>query len=213
MERENQNRLKSWLNILKKKKKTIVTREPRKNIGYLGKLLQQILQGKIKIPGVALQYIMTAERAIHQEEIIVSSLKKGKVIISDRCFWSAIPYGIFDKGQEFDENTKVILAAQSILSMYHQFIIPDITFYLDISPEEAVSRFEKEQNHKEKKEIYEETDHLKKILMGYKWLLREFANEFTIINGRKPIDEVTKNMIKIIEEKMLINRSQITNSK
>ncbi|RJQ36301.1 dTMP kinase [Candidatus Microgenomates bacterium] len=177
----------------------VCTGEPRKRVGVVGELIYKILRGKVKIPSVAFQYLFSADRAIHHEELIIPALKDGKYVISDRSFWSAIPYGILDKmGEEnYDfQMGKVILSAQSILSMYHQFIIPDITFYLDVPVEVAVKRMADENKQKE---IYEKTEKLDKIIAGYKWLVKEFPKEFVIIDGKKSADEVTKELIKRID--------------
>lgn len=183
--------------LKKQKVPYISTAEPRKKDGVVGRLIHQILEDKVKIPSVAFQYLFSAERAIHHEELIIPSLKSGKWVISDRSFWSAIPYGIMDKmigegKKEYDYNDgKVILAAQSILSMYHQFVVPDITFYLDVTTKEAMKRI----SGKKIKEIYEKKEKLDKIIKGYKWLVKEFPGEFVVINAEKSVEEVQKEII------------------
>ncbi|MCL5970325.1 MAG: hypothetical protein M1450_02405, partial [Patescibacteria group bacterium] len=49
----------------------VCTAEPRKEEGVVGKLIQQILEAKTKIPPVAFQYLFSAERSIHHEERII----------------------------------------------------------------------------------------------------------------------------------------------
>lgn len=177
----------------KQGKKVVATREPRKNVGVIGDLIQKILHGETSIPPVAFQYLFSADREIHHEELILPSLKDGKVVISDRCFWSAIPYGMLDREGDFNEETgKYMLVAQSILSLYHQFTVPDQTFYLDISLNVAMKRI---QESGSKTEIYEDSKKLEKTLKGYMWLLQEFPKEFTIINGEKSVEEVTQEII------------------
>ncbi len=183
---------------LQKKGHTVVqTREPRKDVGVIGKLIQEILHGKEKVPPVAFQYLFTADREIHHEELIKPSLKSGKTIVSDRCFWSAVPYGILDRGGDLEENSgKFILMAQSILSMYHQFTVPDITFYLDIPLDVAMKRLKSMQGQWE---IYEDEEKLKKTIKGYNWLLKEFPKEFTIVDGQKSVEEVHKEILAAVD--------------
>ncbi len=182
----------------KQGKEVVVTGEPRKDKGIFGKLIQEILLSKKKIPSVAFQYLFSADRAVHQEELIIPSLKEGKIVLSDRCFWSAVPYGIMDhmmgKGQKdySFEMGKVILTAQSVLSFYHQFLLPDKTLYLDISLETAMKRI---QEGNKEKEIYEDREKLEKIMLGYQWLAKEFPKEITVIDGEKSVEEVTKEII------------------
>ncbi len=176
------------------------TREPRKNVGVIGKLIGEILHGNEKIPPVAFQYLFTADREIHHEELITPSLKAKKVIVSDRCFWSAVPYGILDRDGGLDENTaQYILVAQSILSMYHQFTIPDVTFYLDIPLAIAMGRIKSKER---KGEIYEDKKKLSKIIEGYNWLLKKFENEITLVNGEQSVKEVTEEIIRILNSKL-----------
>src|SRR3989344_1181864 len=177
-------------------RQVVKTREPRKNVGVIGELIQKILHGKTKIPPVAFQYLFTADREIHHEKLILPSLTQGKTVISDRCFWSAVPYGILDRDGDLDENTaQYLLVAQSILSMYHQFKIPDKTFYLDIPLDTAVERINQGNGEDE---IYEDRKKLSKILKGYNWLLKKFPDEFTVVDGSKPVEEVTDEIIRSI---------------
>lgn len=181
----------------KQGKEVIKTREPR-NDGLVGSLVRKILSEQIKVPSVALQYLFSADRAIHHEEIVIPALKAGKVVISDRCFWSAIPYGIMDtimdkKEGKYDFKTgEIILVAQSILSLYHQFTTPDKTFYLDVSIDTGMQRLNKEGKTTE---IYEKKDKLEKILSGYKWLVEKFATEIIVVDAEQPVEKVTEAII------------------
>ncbi|HVF69696.1 MAG TPA: dTMP kinase, partial [Xanthomonadales bacterium] len=180
----------------KQGKEVVKTREPRKDEGVIGKLIQKILNGKTKVPSVAIQYLFSADRGMHHAELIEPALKEGKIVISDRCFWSAVPYGVLDLAGDFDKNTaNYILISQSILSMYHQFTAPDLTIYLDIPVERAMDRLSKKAHAKE---IYEEKKKILKAKEGYDWLLREFPKEFKIINGAQSVEAVTEEIIKII---------------
>src|SRR3989344_1239591 len=118
----------------KKQGKTVAqTREPRKE-GLVGDIIQKVLTGQVKMSLVALQYLFSTDRVLHHEEVIIPALKQGKVVISDRCFWSAIVYGILDRdaGKYDFKSADFLLMAHCVLSMYHQFIIPNYTFYLKV---------------------------------------------------------------------------------
>ena len=177
----------------KQGRKVIKTREPRKDEGLIGKLIQQILLGKTKVPSVAFQYLFSADREMHHKELILPALEKGDVVISDRCFWSAIPYGILDKEEEPNRATvDRYMVAQSILSMYHQFTIPDYTFYLDLPLTVAMQRIERADSAEE---IYEDEKKLEKVIYGYQWVLKEFPKELIIVDARKSVDEVTEKIL------------------
>lgn len=183
----------------KQGKEVIVTREPRKT-GLIGELVHKVLLGKEKLPTVAIQYLFSADRSAHHQELVLPSLKAGKVVVTDRCFWSAIVYGILDRtGGRYDKSdADLLLITQSILSVYHQFTVPDYSFYLKISVEESIQRL----NAKEaEKEIYEEEDKIAKVFTGYDYLKDRFSEEITVINGEQPIEKVTKEIIAKIKEK------------
>ncbi len=179
--------------LIKKGKEVFLTKNPTDS--PLGKFIRKMLQGKIDIPLVSFQYIFSADRQIQQLDI-VEHLKKGDTVISDRYFWSSVAYGVADKeGVDYENSAKQEVIAQSILSMYNQFIVPDVTFYLDASIKTGLSR--RHDTDKEK-ELYENTEKLKKIEKGYKWLLQEFPKEFAIINAERTKKEVHKEIMKLL---------------
>ncbi|MBI3092936.1 MAG: dTMP kinase [Candidatus Levybacteria bacterium] len=178
--------------------KTVVqTREPRKE-GLIGDIVQKVLTGQQKVPSVALQYLFSTDRVLHHEDVILPALKKGKIVVSDRCFWSAIVYGILDRtrGSYNYKDADLILIAHSILSMYHRFTVPDHTFYLKVSLVTAILRIGKKDDVKE---IYEDKEKLKKLIEGYEWLATKFPQEITIVDGEKSVEEVAREIVEQIK--------------
>lgn len=175
-------------------KEVVVTREPRKE-GLIGDLVQKVLTGQEKVPTISIQYLFSADRAAHHEELVLPALKEGKVVITDRCFWSAIVYGILDRtGGNYDTNdADLLLINQSILSMYHQFTVPDYTFYLKISLATSLGRLGQKDDVKE---IYEDKSKLEKIIEGYAYLKNRFSGEIIEIDGEGEEDEVTAEIIR-----------------
>ncbi len=174
-------------------KEVVLVREPRKK-GLVGDIVQKVLTGKVAVPPQALQYLFSTDRVIHHAEVIEPALKAGKVVITDRCFWSAVVYGILDKtssGYKFSEGDQLLIS-QSILSMYHQFIVPDHTFYLKISLKESMERLG---GKSDTIEIYEDESKIKKIIKGYDWIIERFPKEFITINGQQDAKQVTEEMI------------------
>jgi len=180
-------------------REVVTTREPRKE-GLIGDLVQKVLLGKEKLPSVSLQYLFSADRSAHHEELVLPALKEGKIVISDRCFWSAIVYGILDRtGGAYDkDDADLLLISQSILSMYHQFTVPDSTFYLKIRLETAFGRLS---SKADEKEIYEDKDKLKKLITGYEYLLQKFPEEIVVVDGEGDMGEVTKRLIEKVQLK------------
>jgi len=178
----------------KKGKNVFLTKEPTKK-PPIGVLIHSFLLRKIKLPKVSLQYLFASDRAMHMEKFVEPSLQKGKVVISDRCFWSSVAYGILDKIENSGKlnSEDLILVSQSILSMYHQFIVPDVTFYIKISAQTAVSRLSK---MGKQKEYYETLEKLIKIKSGYDWLVGKFGKEIVFIDGEQSVEKVTAEILK-----------------
>lgn len=168
------------------------THEPRRDT-VVGTLIHEILQSEVKVSPVSLQYLFAADRAIHQEQMVLPALEAGKVVISDRSFWSSIPYGLLDRFEAgHEENGDRLLAALSILSMYHEFVAPDVAIYLDVSTGVASDRL----SHLNRKaEIYENSDKLDKIRNGYEWLFEKFPEVFTRIHGENDETEITQEIL------------------
>ncbi len=194
----------------KKGKRVVVTSEPRKEGSAVGKLIGEILQSRIKVPSASLQYLYTAERIVNHKDVVEPSLKSGKVVLSHRCLWSNVPYGLLDRGvTNYDSpDTKLIQVTQGLMSMYHQFIIPNITFYLRVSADTAMKRLTA--MDKVKEIMYEKKEKLEKIARGYEWQAKQFPKEFVVIDGEKNEEEVTKEIVKKLEAR---NPKSETNSK
>ena len=182
-------------NLTKLGKKVYLTKNPTD--GVIGQFIRKVLQGKISVPLVSFQYLFSADRQIQQVELI-EHLKKGETVISDRYFWSAVAYGPVDRdGVDYKNEATFQLIAQGVLSMYHQFIIPDTTFYLDVSVKTGLLRVK---DAAKEKELYENTEKMEKAKKGYKWLLQEFPKEFTIIDAEKSVDTVQNSILNEISK-------------
>lgn len=182
----------------KQGKKVVYTSEPRKEGAIVGELIHEILLSKIKFPMEGMQFLYTAERISNHHDVIEPALKEGKIVISHRSLWSNVPYGMLDKGVViYDSNdARVIDLVHGLLALYHQFIIPDITFYLRVSSETAIKRLQKMDKVKE---IYEKKEKLEKILRGYEWQIKHYPGEFVVIDGEQDEEKVFKDIIKAME--------------
>lgn len=185
------------LALEKSGKKTITTSEPRSD-SEIGKLIHDVLQGKVKTPPEALQYLYTADRVVNHKETVEPSLRKGLTVISHRSFWSVVPYGVMDVGKaRYDKDqAQVLHVAQGLLSMYHQFVVPDITFYLRVPVAAAIERLAKMDKVKE---MYEKKEKLQQIAKGYEWQLGQFPQMFYVIDGGQDEEKVTADILKRIQ--------------
>lgn len=168
------------------------SKEPTEDV--IGKFIREkILSGDMKINPLALQYLFNADRAMHMEKI-EQLLQKGMTIVMDRYFWSSVAYGMSDMDLPAGRQEKPLewnYVAFSILSFYHQFLLPDVTFFLTISRQEALKRIQKSEKHGE---IYDSENHLPRIEANYEKLMANFPGVFTKINGEREKDEVLQDL-------------------
>jgi len=131
------NELSKWLpksGLIKKGCNLITTREPG------GSILGQKLRGLIldnnennKPSSLAELLLYSADRAEHVSKIISPALKNNDWVISDRFSDSTLAY----QGYGRKINLEIIKKLESIVC---QGEYPDLTFFLEISPEESILR-------------------------------------------------------------------------
>jgi dTMP kinase len=112
--------------------KTLFTQEPGGT--DLGTTLRHILHTqKAHVCDTAEFLLFAADRAQHFHQIIVPALQDGMIVISDRLADSSLAYQGY--GRELDR-TMITTINQWAM----QDINPDITFFLHIDPDQALSR-------------------------------------------------------------------------
>ncbi len=181
-------------------KNVLTTKEPTRE-DEIGRLIHEVLQGKVKIPPAAIQYLYAADRVVHLEQVVLPALKEVKTVISDRYFWSSVAYGLADLPAQADLDSVTdkdrLLVVQSMLSFYHQFIVPDFTFYLRVAPSTANGRLAQLGRPRE---LYEKDSKLEKITQGYEWLVSQFPKEITVVDGEKSVEEVTEEIVSQLDQ-------------
>ena len=129
--------LSRWLpnsGLIKKDSKLITTREPGGS--QLGKKLRRLIldnNPNIKPSPLAELLLYSADRAEHVSKIISPALNKNDWVISDRFSDSTLAY----QGYGRNINLEIIKNIESIVC---QGEYPDLTFFLEISPEESILR-------------------------------------------------------------------------
>ncbi len=171
----------------KKQYSVVATKEPTQD-SKAGLKIKKILTEKIKIDPFELQKLFAEDRACHLREIIIPNLKDGKIVISDRYFFSSFAFGSAD-GADLEK----------IIELNNQFLLPDICFLLKVSPKECIKRIEK---RGEPKTLFEEERKLAKVWHFYEIISKRFKC-IKIIDGEKPIDDVFNDIKKIILRELL----------
>ncbi|MBO6971177.1 MAG: dTMP kinase [Prochlorococcus marinus CUG1431] len=178
--------LSKWLpnsGLLRKDSKLITTREPGGS--QLGKKLRKlILDNNEKKPSSLAELLLySADRAEHVSKIIAPALNNNDWVISDRFADSTLAY----QGYGRNINLEIIKNIESIVC---QGQYPDLTIFLEISPEESILR--------RKNEIPDRIESegirfLEKVNEGFKLIAKE--KNWVVISASQNIKTIS-NQIK-----------------
>lgn len=152
----------------------ILTKEPTMD-SEAGKKIREALDKKVKFDPAELQKLFAEDRKEHLEKLIIPALKEGKIVISDRYFFSSFAYGKSDG-----------LDLEWLIKLNDDFLLPDLTVILKVRPEVCISRIE---GRGEPKTLFERQEKLAKVWEGYELFPSRFEN-VNMIDGEKSIQEV-----------------------
>jgi dTMP kinase len=160
----------------------LLTKEPTKNSSVAGKI-RDVLDKKTEIDAKTLQKIFTQDRKEHLDNLIIPALKDGKTVICDRYFFSTFAFGA---SQGLD--------LEWLIKINNDFLLPDFTFLLKVSPEICVQRIEK---RGEGVKFFEKKEKLERVWKTYEMLPDRFESVY-MINGEKNIEEVFSQVKDIV---------------
>lgn len=160
-----------------------VTAEPTDS--PIGRLIREFLKGKFSLTENTVTRLFAADREehIYGENGIISHLKLGKKVFSDRYFFSTFAY-----------QSSPIMKEQN-----RTFPYPQHLFFFDIKPEISLSRIQS----RDEKEIYEKEEILTRTYEKYLDAIMEGRKEepdmnVHVIDATLPIDEVNKKILGIL---------------
>lgn len=176
----------------KKGYKVLVTREPG-GTKIAESVRKIILSPRMKISPLTELLLYEASRAQHTAEIIVPNLEKNKVVISDRFADASIVYQGYGRGLNID----LIKQLNNIATMG---IKPDITFLLDINPEEGLTRVMSGRNRFDRLER-EDIEFHRKIRNGYLSLAKSRRDISIIKVVKKTKELIHSEIVNILKNK------------
>ncbi len=180
---------------------TILTYEP--GATKIGKIIRKILLSieNRNINSYTELYLYLADRAQHLSEVIYPNYKKGKIIICDRYCYSSIVYQGIVRGIGVD-------IVNQLHSQIPFFIVPDVTFVIDITVDESMKRINRRiSSNKESELIRFETEEKlfhEKIRKGYLDLYDENPLNVILIDGMKDINQIHLEIVNYLRLKGII---------
>ena len=174
--------------------KVLITREPG-GTEFADKIRSIVKDSSIKIDGLTEYLLFASARADHIEKVIKPALKENIIVICDRFIDSSYAYQGYGKNVdlEFIINTNKFIIGD---------LYPDLTFYIDISPKEAMKRIEFRNEFRNENNDRLETNNLgffMSVVDGYYDLLGKDSREKRIvkISGLKSIHDIHFHIYRI----------------
>ena len=160
------------------KDSVVLTKEPTED-SESGRTIRKVLKKEEKIEPDELQKLFVQDRKEHLNNLIIPNLKNGKFVISDRYFLSTCAFGGINLDMEW------------LIELNNKFILPNITFLLNVDPRICIERIDK---RGKRFEFFEEEKKLTKVRENYFKLAKRFPNIY-IINGEFSKEAVFKEIL------------------
>ena len=138
--------------------------------------------------------LMTASRAQLTQEVIVPNMDKGKFVIADRYSDSTLAYQ--GGGRNLDIEWLIELNNYATFTL-----LPDITFFVDIRPEEALRRLDSDKDRIEGEGIEFQT----LVRKTYQILAEKFNDRYVIIDGYAEKGDIHKKVLNEMKRRKFIS--------
>ena len=128
--------------------------------------------------------LMTASRAQLTQEVIIPNMDQGKFVIADRYSDSTLAYQ--GGGRNLDIEWLIELNNYATFTL-----LPDITFFVDIRPEEALKRLDSNKDRIEGEGI----EFQARVRKTYHELAERFNDRYVILDGYSEIGDIHQNVL------------------
>jgi len=174
-------RIVEWLSM--RNISALYTSEPTKSpIGSLIK--EKIISAETRQDARIEALLFAADRLWHVVNEILPSLSKSIIVVTDRYYFSSIAY------------QGALGAPINWIREINKFAPkPDLSIYIDITPEEAIRR---KKRQGDVKKLFENIKYLSKVREIYLDMVNN--GELTLINGMKPLEEVVNDALALVRK-------------
>jgi len=158
----------------------------------VGELIREILLNKndLGLLGITEAFLFSASRAQQVRTVTKPALESGKIVLSDRSFYSTYAYQGYGRGQSLSTLEKLTEIAVSDTK-------PDLVFLLDLPPEIGLSR-KRSQNQFNRLDA-EDLNFHQKIREGYLDLAKKDEKRWKIVDATKSSKEVHSEILSLLE--------------
>lgn len=138
--------------------------------------------------------LYAASRRQHLIDVVLPALNSGKLVISDRYVDSSLAYQGYARGIGLE-------AVLSINNFAIDNLYPDLTFFLDLPPQEGLKRIQSRERDKDRLDVEKEEFH-KRVYQGYQIVNEIFKDRIIKIDASKSPDEISDKIVSVILEKI-----------
>ncbi len=137
--------------------------------------------------------LFCASRAQLVHEVIIPHLQQGGIVLCDRYIDSSLAYQGFGLGIDLE-------VLGTLLGFATDSLLPDITLYLDISPEEGLRRraagslFGEEFNRIDDLAL----DFHHRVYEGYQWVEEQAGDRWVRLDARQTPEQIQQQVLDII---------------
>jgi dTMP kinase len=139
--------------------------------------------------------LYAAARRQHFVQKIVPALQEGKVVICDRFIDSSLAYQGYARGLGIDEVLEINRFATG-------GAMPDVTIFLDISPEAGLKRIAKDKSREVNRLDLESQSFHKLVHEGYRLLLKRFPERIVRIDADNEPDKILDLMMSVLRARI-----------
>ncbi len=184
--------LAGWLR--EKEYEVVVTREPGgTEIGdQIRRVLHDPRNSDMDYRAEILLY--SASRAQHVIQRIQPDLAAGKIVISDRYADSTLAYQGYGRGLDLD-TLRIITAFAT------KELAPDLTLYLDITPEEGLQRRRLGGDEWNRLDA-EALEFHNRVRTGYLALIDQDPGRWAVIDAARPVAEIEAEIKAVVRERL-----------
>jgi dTMP kinase len=157
--------------------------------GPLGRVIRQVLRGELSLGGPERERIVAllfaADRLDHVGGHVEPALQAGRHVVSDRYLPSSLAY------------QSVFCDPAWVATLNRHARTPDLTLFLDVSPEVGLARVAARTGTRERYEVLET---LTRVHAGYqRWLQGPHAHRVEVLDGTRPIDELQATIAGLVD--------------
>ncbi len=134
--------------------------------------------------------LYSASRAQLVAQCILPALEAGHIVVSDRYADSTLAYQGYGRGLDLE-------VLRAITAFATRGVLPDLTLYLDVIPEEGLRRRKAEGGEWNRLDA-EAADFHRRVRAGYLELASSDPRRWVIIDAARPVEEVQAQIRKVV---------------